>query len=198
MSLLPWYALYSRPRHEKKLADLLNEKGIEAYTPVWKVLKQWSDRKKWVEEPLIRSYCFVRANPAWYYEALNTHGAVRYVWFSGKPAPIPDRQINTLKVLVGSAIPVETVTGNLKPGSLVKVTAGPLIGTIGELISIAGRKKVIIRIDHLETALSVTISPLLLEKLPEGYVVDDSGVQKIKDSANQQKKEEIKKYKRFW
>ncbi len=198
MNNIPWYALYSRPRHEKKLADLLNEKGIVAYTPMRKVLTQWSDRKKMVDEPLIRSYCFVRANPAWYYEALNTPGAVRYVWFSGKAAPIPDHQITTLKVLVGSDIPVETVTGNLKPGSLVKVTAGLLIGTIGELISISGRKKVIIRIDHLETVLSVTISPLLLEKLPEGYMVESARVQKMNDSVVQQKKEENKKYKRFW
>ena len=181
---LPWYALYTRPRHEKKLADLLNEKGIEAYAPVRKVLRQWSDRKKMVEEPLIRSYCFVRANPKWYYEALNTHGAVRYVWFSGKAAPIPDRQINTLKVLAGSDLEVETITSTLKPGSLVKVTAGPLIGTIGELISLAGNKKVIIRIDHLETVLSVTISPLLLEKLPENIV--------------KERKEKEERYKRFW
>jgi len=181
---LPWYALYTKPRHEKKLADLLNEKGIEAYTPVRKVLKQWSDRKKWVEEPLIRSYCFVRAQPEYYFEALNTYGAVRYVWFSGKAAAIPDRQINTLKVVEGSNLDVETISSNLKPGSFVKVTAGPLIGTIGELVSLAGNKKVIIRIDHLETVLSVTISPFFLERLPESMV--------------KEKKEREKKYKRFW
>ncbi|MBL7112401.1 MAG: hypothetical protein ISS19_10735, partial [Bacteroidales bacterium] len=66
----------------------------------------------------------------------------------------------------------------------VKVTAGPLIGTIGELISLAGNKKVIIRIDHLETVLSVTISPLLLEKLPENIV--------------KERKEKEERYKRFW
>ena len=184
MKEVPWYALYSRPRHEKKLADLLNEKGIEAYTPVRKVLKQWSDRKKMVEEPLIRSYCFVRANPKWYFEALNTHGAVRYVWFSGKPAPIPDRQINTLKILTGSNLEVEEVSCNLKPGEYVKITAGPLIGTIGEITSISGKNKIIIRIDHLATVLSVTIAPILLEKLPESVV--------------KEKREEEEKYKRFW
>lgn len=184
MAELPWYALYTKPRHEKKLADLLNSKGIEAYSPVRKVLKQWSDRKKWVEEPLIRSYCFVRANPDWYYEALNTFGAVRYIWFSGQPAPIPDRQIKTLKALMGSDLEVDTVTSLLKPGSIVKVIAGPLFGTVGELVSIAGRKKVIIRIDHLDAAISVTISPVMLEKLP--------------DSIAKQKREEFNRYTRFW
>ncbi len=180
----PWYALYTKPRHEKKLADLLNNKGIEAYAPVRKVLKQWSDRKKWVEEPLIRSYCFVRANPDWYFEALNTFGAVRYVWFSGKPAPIPDRQINMLKALMGSDLEADTVAVTIEPGSLVKVIAGPLFGTTGELVSVAGSKKVIIRIDHLETAISVNISPLMLEKLP--------------DNIAKQKREDYKRYKRFW
>ena len=185
MKEVPWYALYSRPRHEKKLADLLNEKGIEAYVPVRKVLKQWSDRKKMVEEPLIRSYCFVRAKPKWYFEALNTHGAVRYVWFSGKPAPIPDRQINTLKILAGSDMNVEQVSCNLKEGEYIKITGGPLMGTIGEIKSVSGKNKVIIRIDHLSTGLSVTISPLLLEKLPN-YMVPE-------------KKQEVKetKYQRF-
>ena len=182
-SEVPWYALYSRPRHEKRLADLLNEKGIEAYVPVRKVLKQWSDRKKMVEEPLIRSYCFVRAKPKWYFEALNTHGAVRYVWFSGKPAPIPDWQINTLKILEGSNLEVEQVSCNLKSGEYVKITAGPLIGAIGEITSVTGKNKVILRIDHLATVLSVTISPLMLEKLPENMV-------------NEKKEEKI--YQRFW
>lgn len=184
MNEVSWWALYSRPRHEKKLADLLNEKGIEAYTPVRKALKQWSDRKKWVEEPLIRSYTFVRAEEKHYFEALNTHGAVRYVWFSGKAATIPNRQIDILRVLAGSNIDVEIVTGALKPGEMVQVIAGPLIGAIGELVSIAGNKKVIIRIDHLETALSVSISPLLLEKLP--------------DSKSDNKKKKGERYKRFW
>ena len=180
MKEVPWYALYSKPRHEKKLADRLNEKGIEAYVPVRKVLKQWSDRKKMVEEPMIRSYCFVRANPQWYFEALNTHGAVRYVWFSGKPAPIPDRQINTLKILAGSKMEVKEVDCDLKPGEYVKITGGPLIGAIGEITSVTGKNKVIIRIDHLATVLSVTISPLMLEKLPAIAMVEKKEKKGIK------------------
>lgn len=178
-----WWALYSRPRHEKKLADLLNERGIEAYTPVRKVLKQWSDRKKWVEEPLIRSYTFVRAIEKRYFDALNTHGAVRYVWFSGKAAIIPNRQILTLKALAGCDLEAEALSSDFKPGAPVKVIAGPLIGTIGELVSMAGHNRVIIRIDHIETVISVTISPLLLEKLPV-----------LKEG----KKEGKGKYERFW
>lgn len=161
----PWYAVYTKSRHEKRLADELNEKGIEAFVPVRKVLKQWSDRKKMIEEPLIRSYCFVRATEKYYYDVLNTPGAVRYVWFSGRPAPIPDRQIQTLKVLVGENLDIACVPAGLAPGAWVRVMAGPLIGITGELISFAGKQRVIIRIDHLDSAISVQISPLLLEKI---------------------------------
>ena len=91
-----WYAVYTRSRSEKSLMELLKEKGIEAYVPLRKVIHQWSDRKRLVEEPLIRSYCFVKVSNKDYYEVLNTQGAVRYIWFSGKAASIPERQIDTL------------------------------------------------------------------------------------------------------
>lgn len=184
MDEAPWYALYTRPRHEKKLAADLNQNGIEAYVPMRRVLKQWSDRKKWVEEPLLRSYCFVRTSGQQYFDALNTAGAVRYVWFNGRAATIPDRQINVLKALVGSDLEIDAVTCDIKPGARVKVTAGPLIGVIGELVSMSGQKKVILRIDHLDTVLTVTISPLLLEKVP--------------DPPPEERKEGERRYKRFW
>jgi transcription antitermination factor NusG len=160
-----WHALYTRSRNEKKVSERLTEKGIEAYVPLHKVLHQWSDRKKWVEEPLIRSYVFVRIEPEHYYEVLNTPGAVRYVFFSGKAATIPDRQIEMLKIISGSNIETTPVPNTLKPGTPIKVIAGPLAGLTGELIRISGKNHVVVRIDHLENALSFTISPVLLERL---------------------------------
>ena len=106
-----WYAVYTRSRAEKQLMGLLAEKGIEAYVPLHKVMRQWSDRKKLVEVPLIRSYCFVKVAPRDYQKVLNTPGAVRYVWFSGKPAEIPERQIDALKSITGSGIEVEVAPG---------------------------------------------------------------------------------------
>jgi transcription antitermination factor NusG len=94
---------------------------------------------------------------------LNTPGAVRYIWFSGKPAVIPERQIDILKAVAGCDIPCEPVTGSFLPGSRVRVTAGPLAKLEGELVTHAGKNRVIIRIDHLEQVLSLSISPLLIE-----------------------------------
>ena len=159
-----WYAVYTRSRFEKRLMELLLAKGIEAYVPVRKVMRQWSDRKRLVEEPIIRSYCFVKITLHDYYEVLNTPGAVRYVWFSGKAATIPDRQIETLKVISGSDVAVECLPDTFKPGIKVRVIAGPLQGLSGELINISNKKKVIVRIDHLNQVVTLSISPLLIEK----------------------------------
>ena len=101
-NLLRWYAVYTRSRYEKKSAFLLNEQGIEAYVPLRRVLRQWSDRRKLVFEPVIHSYVFVKANKMLYEKVLGIEGVVRYIYFGGKPAPIPDRQIETMKTVVGT------------------------------------------------------------------------------------------------
>ncbi len=158
-----WFAVYTRSRHEKKLMEALLEKGIEAYVPLRKVLHQWSDRKKWVDEPVIRSYCFVKVDTRHYYDVLNTPGAVRYVWFSGKPAAIPARQIDILKAITGTDIEVESLPDTFKPGARVKINSGPLFGIAGELVSVANKKRVIIRIEQLKQVLTLSISPLQLD-----------------------------------
>ena len=164
--ILFWYAVYTRSRSEKKLMDLLNAKGIEAYVPLRKVLHQWSDRKKMVEEPLIRSYCFVRISEAQYFEVLNTPGAVRYVWFSGRPATIPDGQIRTLKVVCGTEEDLECLPDTFRPGVKIRVTAGPMKGLTGELVTVSNHKKILIRIDHLRQVITLSISHLLVEPVP--------------------------------
>ena len=153
-----WYAVYTRSRSEKRLMELLTAKGIEAYVPLRKVFHQWSDRKRLVEEPLIRSYCFVKVGTDRYYDVLNTPGAVRYIWFSGKPAMIPERQIDLLKTITASDLEVECLPDTFSPGMKVRIIAGPLAGLSGELVTLANKKKVLIRIDQLNQVITVNIS----------------------------------------
>jgi len=80
-AMADWHTLYVRSRFEKKVFTALTEKGIEAYLPLQKTLRQWKDRKKCVQEPLFRSYCFVRVTRQTYYECLTVPGVVKYVWF---------------------------------------------------------------------------------------------------------------------
>src|ERR1700733_7715831 len=88
-----WYPVYTHPRSEKKAYEALIKKGVEAYLPLHRQLKQWSDRKKWVEEPFIKSYLFVHINESEQTEVLMTKGVTRFIYFSGRIASMPDRQI---------------------------------------------------------------------------------------------------------
>jgi transcriptional antiterminator RfaH len=160
-----WYAVYTKPRNEKKLAERLTEQGIEAYLPMRKTLKQWSDRKKMVSEPLISSYVFVNIIQKDYFNVLNTPGAVKYIWFCGKPAVIPANQIQALKLIMSQGMDVECVSSFLPQGTRVKVTSGPLKELTGELLNYAGKRKVVIRLDQIDKALLLTISPQLLEEV---------------------------------
>jgi transcription antitermination factor NusG len=165
--ILHWYAVYTKPRSEKKLADRLTDQGIESYLPMRRTLKQWSDRKKMVNEPLISSYVFVNIIPQNYYHVLNTPGAVRYIWFCGKPAAIPASQIETLKFILNSEdfLDLDCVCTNLPKGTKVKVISGPMKELRGELLSYAGKHRVVVRLEHLEKALLLSINPGLLEKV---------------------------------
>ena len=166
-----WYAVYTKPRYEKKLTKYLTDKGIEAYLPLSKTVRQWSDRKKIVEMPLMSSYVFVNVIPDQYYEVLNTPGAVKYIWFGGKPAVIPAKQIETLKLIIDADLEVNCVSGIIPKGSIIKVASGPLKGLSGELLNYAGKHKVVVRIDHLDKVLMLTISPQLLETVETATVL---------------------------
>lgn len=158
-----WFAVYTKPRNEKKVFERLVEKGIETFLPLQKRLKQWSDRKKMVDEPLFRSYIFVHITPKQYFDVLNTMGVVRYVTFERKAVAIPEKQIEQIKQLLVQDIEIEAVEGYIEPGTKVEVRFGSLQGVEGELVEHAGRKKVVIRIDHISHSLLVT--------LPAEYVV---------------------------
>ena len=162
---LKWYALYTRSRFEKKAAERLMEQGIEAYVPLQRVMRQWSDRRKVVLEPAIRSYVFVRINNLHYYNVLNTPGIVRYVFFDGKPAVVRDEEIDTLKRVMDAELEVECLPDDLQPGTRVRIVQGPLTGVEGELVQHVGKQKVALRIEAIRQVMMVTLSPQVLEVL---------------------------------
>jgi transcription antitermination factor NusG len=100
IELMHWYALYTKPRHEKKVNDQLEGKGIISFLPMVEQLRQWKDRRKKVWIPLFNSYVFVKIDLKDRYNALQTHGVVRLVSFGGEPAAIPDWQIEQLQQVI--------------------------------------------------------------------------------------------------
>ncbi|MGK7394252.1 MAG: UpxY family transcription antiterminator [Candidatus Cyclobacteriaceae bacterium M3_2C_046] len=163
-----WLAAYTNPRSEKKADILLKEKGIKTYLPLVTRLKQWSDRKKKVEEPLIRSYIFVHISEKEYFDVLNTQHVVRFITFEGKAAPIPDNQIETLRKLLATDTELEVIDTELEEGDPVKVAKGPLLGMKGELVKYKQKNRVIVRLAHTGKTLVVN--------LPLGFLEPDNGI----------------------
>jgi transcription antitermination factor NusG len=159
-----WYAAYTKSRSEKKVLARLTEAGFEAYLPIRRKRHQWSDRLKWVEEPLIRSYIFIRVNERDYYTAINTPGLVCYVTFEGKAAPIPDRQIDVLKMLLHEGAEMEVSNERFAPGQKIIVISGTLVGMQGEMVEYRGKKKVLVRLGTTGTNILVTVGLDLIEK----------------------------------
>ena len=127
---MPWYVLYTKSRQEKKVTEGLNLLGINAYCPVVTTMKQWSDRKKKVEEPLIKSYVFVNLEESNRDIVFEVPGVVRYLFWLGKPAVVRDVEIEALqRNLNGIITSFEIMT--VSKGSNYSITEGPFQGFEG-------------------------------------------------------------------
>lgn len=160
-----WYAVYTNPRAEKLVHGRLEEINIEVFLPLQKTYRQWSDRKKLVEKPLLSSYVFVKVIPRQFPFVYMTPGVVKFVSFEGQPVPIPQNQIDNLRLLIDSDAEIEVTKENLEKGDNVKVMRGSLEGLKGELISYGGKKRVIVRIDRLDQNIIITIPVTFLKKV---------------------------------
>ncbi len=138
---MPWFVLYTKPRNEKKVTSLLADKGVEVYCPQREVIKQWSDRKKKVIEPVFTSYIFVSLEN--YKEQatgiLETPGAVRFLWWAGKPGIVRDREIKAIRDFLEAYKNAE-ITVDIKEGQKVSVTEGVLKGSEGVVTRVKGNK----------------------------------------------------------
>ncbi len=158
MSTTKWYVLYTRSRFEKKVYNSLCEMGIDAYLPLYKTLRHWKDRKKWVEEPLFRSYCFVNVNTKQYQDVLSVPGVVRYVWFNGKPAIITEEEIRLIKIACNSSYKIEPVlTIDFKLGQKVIIIKGIFKNYVGEIIEFKGKNRILFKITNSPTSFVVQI-----------------------------------------
>lgn len=151
-----WHALYSKPRWEKKLDSFLIQKGFESYCPINKVQKQWSDRKKIVEEPLFRSYVFVKINENERLNVLTTPGALQFVYYDKKPAIIKDEEIDLIKnFLLEEETKIEIVDGiTFKENTKVKIKRGVFIDAEGTVLK-GNKKRVYVKIESLGTVMVV-------------------------------------------
>jgi transcription antitermination factor NusG len=143
-----WLAVYTRPRWEKKVNQLLKEKGVESYCPLNKVRRKWSDRVKIVEEPLFKSYVFVKVNDEDRTAVRMTAGAINFVYWQGKPAVIKEKEIAAIKKFLDEYENVEAKPIDLKVNQRVRITTGTLMDQEGKVLDLH-RKTVKVAIDSL-------------------------------------------------
>jgi transcription antitermination factor NusG len=134
-----WFAIYTRPRWEKKVNQLLLQKDIEVYCPLNKVRRKWSDRIKTVEEPLFKSYVFVKVADEERTKVRMTDGVVNFVYWDGKPAIIKEKEIQTIKRFLDEYENVEVVKMDLNEGDRVQVIAGPMMDQEGKVIEVKNK-----------------------------------------------------------
>ena len=167
---LHWHALYVKSRSERKVLAQLEEMGIEAYLPLVTRIKQWSDRKKKVEEPLFKSYVFVHNSLRRHYDVLNVYGVVRFVTFEHKAVIVPDNQIVAIKKYIDDPVEDENAMSNnedLKVGQLVRITNGMLQGLTGRLVSVNNKRRLIVYIESVGKVIPVSISRAKVEPIEE-------------------------------
>ena len=140
-----WYAIYTKPRWEKKVHALLTEKKIESYCPLNKVRKKWSDRMKTVEEPLFKSYVFARVTAEEQTKVRMTAGVMNFVYWQGKPAIIPAREIETIRKFLNEYENVFAEPIQLKEAGRVTIRQGLFMDHEAKILKIEGnRVKVVI------------------------------------------------------
>lgn len=154
---LPWFALWTRSRHEQVVRQELASKRIEAFLPTIPSWRRWKDRKKKVDWPLFPGYCFARFDPAVPLPVLRCTGVVSIVSFAGQPAPIPDIEVESIRVLTESQIQFDPCP-LIHEGMTVEVVHGPLRGVVGRLIrKDAHRSRLVLSVDLIGQAVSVDV-----------------------------------------
>jgi len=150
-------------RQEKVVHADLTEDGFESYLPLQRTKRKWSDRIRWVDEPMFRGYVFVRVSSREYFKILQHRSALKYISFGGKPAAIPDHHMEALRRALGEGVDFRITSDRFKPGQPVEVTAGPMCGCSGEIIRYASKKSLLVRIGNTGYSMIVNMQAAYLE-----------------------------------
>jgi transcriptional antiterminator RfaH len=152
-----WLVIYTKPRWEKKLTDQLTQKGFTVYCPTQRVKRRWSDRSKWIDQPLFSSHIFIHMEPERRDAVYFTPGFVRFLFWNKQPAQVRETEIDTLKRWLNDfdheAITVEVIA----PGTKVHVQSGPLQGREGIVLEQRGTKLELL-LEDLQVKISVDLS----------------------------------------
>ncbi|MBD0288812.1 MAG: UpxY family transcription antiterminator [Flavisolibacter sp.] len=154
-----WYVVYTKPRHEKKVANELSSLKVTSFLPTVKRLRLWSDRKKYIDTPLFPSYVFVNLlNDQCYYNTLDIHGLLHYVRTGKEIARVHESVIESIRLIVSNKEScIEVSSEYLQPGRKLCIKEGPFTGFCCEVIYYKGKQKVVVRLELLQRNILVDI-----------------------------------------
>jgi transcription antitermination factor NusG len=151
-----WYALYTAPRHEKSVANQIQQQGVDCFLPLYRSVRRWKDRRKELALVLFPGYVFVRMTLQHRLRVLQLPGAVRLVTFNGRPASLPDAEIESLQNHLSAS-------GNMEPhpyltvGRRVRVRSGPLKGLEGIILRSDERCRIVLSIHLIMRSVAVQV-----------------------------------------
>jgi transcription antitermination factor NusG len=157
-----WFAAYTSPRHEKHVSQQMQNRGIQNFLPLYKSIRRWKDRRKEIELPIFPGYLFVRMVPRERVSVLQVPGVVQLVSFQGKPTPLPDAEIDMLRLQLLPG-------GKLQPhpfltvGRRVRVISGPMAGMEGILARKKDKFRVVLSIELIHRSVAVEIDQSEIE-----------------------------------
>lgn len=161
-----WFAVQTRPRHEKKANSELHSKGIRSFLPLLRERRRWSDRYQWIESPMFSQYLFVKLHPTGEsrVRVLQTAGVVQFVGATGHGTSIPKEQIESLQAIVSQRIPSK-VHEFPRVGERVRIRGGALEGIEGILSEIRNDKSLIVSVNLIQKSVAIRIDGLEVESI---------------------------------
>ncbi len=155
-----WHVVHVSSRTEKKVSERLEKKGLSIYLPMQKQLRQWSDRKKWVDVILVSGYVFVKTNEQQQIQVLETPGVSRFLKHANKPVIISETEMTNFQNFIEKAEdrPVEFISGQFPVGTPITIQYGHFKGLSGEIVQCKGRRKFTVKLADFGYAL-IDVSP---------------------------------------
>ena len=151
-----WFAIWTRSRHEQVVREQIERKHLDAFLPTITRWSRWKDRKKKVDWPLFPGYCFARFKPDETLAILKCTGVVNIVSFEGKPASIPEHEIDAIRLLLESELQFDPCP-MIREGMMVQVTHGALKGVVGRLVRKGAHARLVLSVELLGQGVSVEV-----------------------------------------
>lgn len=150
-----WFAVYTMPRHEKRIAQHLPQRGIEVFCPVYKSVRNWGGRRAQVELPLFASYLFVKITGNQRITVLEDPGVLRFVSCAGRPAPVPDQEMDRLRLALQAraAQPHPFLTS----GKTVRIESGALAGLEGKIVRRKGKTRFVVSVRWIDRSIAFEV-----------------------------------------